>query len=201
VDVRVLAATNKVVEEELSAGRFREDLYYRLNVVPIHMPPLRERREDIPSLIGHFLGQLTGPGGLALRAIGDDAVARLQQRDWPGNVRELRNTIERLLILSTGPRIAADDIERLVGRRADTADGGLGSLLDVPTFDEFKHASERAYLLAKLRAFDWNVSETARALGMPRSNLYKKIERYALSREGGVHPIVPTTGGHDEDDE
>src|SRR6185369_7415717 len=100
VDVRVLAATNKVVEEEIAAGRFREDLYYRLNVVPIHVPSLRERREDIPSLIGHFVSQLTGAGGLAPRAIGDDAIARLQQREWPGNVRELRNTIERLLILS-----------------------------------------------------------------------------------------------------
>ena len=131
VDVRVLAATNKNVEEEITAGRFREDLYYRLNVVPIHVPPLRERREDIPSLISHFLSQLTGPGGLAPRAFGDDAVARLQQRDWPGNVRELRNTIERLLILSTGTRVTADDVERLVGRRADTSEGGLGSLLDI----------------------------------------------------------------------
>ena len=201
VDVRVLAATNKIVEEEITAGRFREDLYYRLNVVPIHVPALRERREDIPSLIGHFVSQLTGAGGLAPRAIGDDAIARLQQRDWPGNVRELRNTIERLLILSPGSRVSADDVERLVGRRADTSEGGLGSLLDVATFDDFKHAAERAYLLAKLRAFDWNVSETARALDMPRSNLYKKIERYALSREGGAAHAVPLPAGDDEEDE
>ena len=201
VDVRVLAATNKVVEEEITAGRFREDLYYRLNVVPIHVPPLRERREDIPSLIGHFVAQLTSSGGLAPRAIGDDAVHKLQHLEWPGNVRELRNTIERLLILSTGNRVTAEDIERLVGRRADANAGGLGSLLDVTTFDDFKHAAERAYLLAKLRAFDWNVSETARALEMPRSNLYKKIERYALSREGGavVIPVLPE--GPDEDEE
>jgi two-component system, NtrC family, nitrogen regulation response regulator NtrX len=201
VDVRVLAATNKNVEEEIAAGRFREDLYYRLNVVPVHVPALRERREDIPSLISHFIAQLTGPGGLAPRSFGDDAVSRLQQREWPGNVRELRNTIERLLILTPGPRVSADDVERLVGRRADTAEGGLGSLLDVATFDEFKHAAERAYLLAKLRAFDWNVSETARALDMPRSNLYKKIERYALSREGGGAHAVHIPDGHDEDDE
>jgi two-component system nitrogen regulation response regulator NtrX len=200
VDVRVLAATNKVVEEEIAAGRFREDLYYRLNVVPIHVPPLRERREDIPSLIGHFLTQLTTTGGLASRAVSDDAVSRLQHRDWPGNVRELRNTIERLLILTTGPRITADDVERLAGRRTDTSEGGLGSLLDVPTFEEFKHAAERAYLLSKLRAYDWNVSETARALDMPRSNLYKKIERYALNREGGsAVPLPIVTGGDDED--
>jgi two-component system nitrogen regulation response regulator NtrX len=199
VDVRVLAATNKDVQAEIAAGRFREDLYYRLNVVPIHVPPLRERREDIPLLIGHFIVQLTGPAGLAPRAMSDDAVSRLTQLDWPGNVRELRNTIERLLILSSGPRITADDVDRLVGRRADTSEGGLGSLLEIPIFEDFKHAAERAYLLAKLRAFDWNVSETARALDMPRSNLYKKIERYALSREGGGVP-VPAVGA-DEDDE
>ena len=184
VDVRVLAATNKEVESEIAAGRFREDLFYRLNVVPIHVPPLRERREDIPLLIRHFIAQLAGPGGLAPRAMSDDAVARLSQLEWPGNVRELRNTIERLLILSGGPRITAEDVDRLVGRRTEASEGGLGSLLDVPTLEEFKHAAERAYLVAKLRAYDWNVSETARALDMPRSNLYKKIERYELVREG-----------------
>jgi two-component system nitrogen regulation response regulator NtrX len=199
VDVRVLAATNKNIEEEIAAGRFREDLYYRVNVVPIHVPPLRERREDIPLLIGHFVAQLTGPAGVAPRAMTDDAVARLSQLEWPGNVRELRNTIERLLILSSGPRITADDVDRLVGRRSDASEGGLGSLLDVPTFEEFKHAAERAYLVAKLRAFDWNVSETARALDMPRSNLYKKIERYALSREGGGVP-APVPGADEDDD-
>ncbi len=197
VDVRVLAATNKNVTDEIAAGRFREDLYYRLNVVPIHVPPLRERREDIPSLIGHFAAQLTGPGGLAPRAIGDDAVTRLAQLDWPGNVRELRNTIERLLILSPGPRVAAEDVDRLVGRHGEPVEGGLGSLLDVATFEDFKHAAERAYLLAKLRAFDWNVSETARALDMPRSNLYKKIERYGLNREGA--PAVLAVAPADED--
>jgi two-component system, NtrC family, nitrogen regulation response regulator NtrX len=200
VDVRVLSATNKNVEAEIAAGRFREDLFYRLNVVPIHVPPLRERREDIPLLVGHFLGQLTGHGGLAPRAMGDDAVARLAQLDWPGNVRELRNTIERLLILGNGPRITADDVDRLVGRRAAGAEGSLGNLLDVPTFEEFKHAAERAYLLAKLRAFDWNVSETARGLDMPRSNLYKKIERYGLSREGGGVPATMAPPDADDDE-
>ena len=199
VDVRVLAATNKEVEAEISAGRFREDLYYRLNVVPIHVPPLRERREDIPLLIGHFVAQLTGPAGVAPRAMTDEAVTRLSQLDWPGNVRELRNTIERLLILASGPRVTVDDVERLVGRRAESGEGGLGSLLDVPTFEEFKHAAERAYLVAKLRAFDWNVSETARALDMPRSNLYKKIERYGLSREGGTLPAAATAADEDDD--
>jgi two-component system nitrogen regulation response regulator NtrX len=182
VDVRVLAATNKTLEDEISSGRFREDLFYRLNVVPIHVPPLRERREDIPLLVAHFVAQLTEREGMPPRVVTPDAVARLQALEWPGNVRELKNTIERLLILSPGPRITADDVDRLVGRRGPDQ-VGLGSLLESKTFEEFKHAAERAFLLAKLREFDWNVSETARVLDMPRSNLYKKIERYRLARE------------------
>ena len=188
VDVRVLAATNKKLEDEIAAGRFREDLFYRLNVVPIHVPPLRERREDIPLLIAHFVDQLTrgdgggGGGGMPPRVVTPEAVARLQQLEWQGNVRELKNTVERLLILSSGPRIGVEDVERLVGRR-DSDQTGIGSLLECKTFEEFKQAAERAFLLAKLREHDWNVSETARALDMPRSNLYKKIERYALTRE------------------
>jgi two-component system nitrogen regulation response regulator NtrX len=182
VDVRVLAATNKTLEEEITAGRFREDLFYRLNVVPLHVPPLRERREDVPLLVAHFVAQLTEREGMPPRVVTPDAVARLQALDWPGNVRELKNTIERLLILSPGPRITSDDVDRLVGRRGPDQ-VGLGSLLECKTFEEFKHAAERAFLLAKLREFDWNVSETARVLDMPRSNLYKKIERYRLTRE------------------
>ena len=182
VDVRVLAATNKNLEEEIAAGRFREDLYYRLNVVPLAVPPLRERRDDIPGLIAHFINTLSAREGVSPRTIAPEAVQRLQGLDWPGNVRELRNTIERLLILASGPRITEADVDRLVGRRA--GDGAsLGNLLEVQTFEEFKHAAERAFLVAKLRQFDWNVSETARALDMPRSNLYKKIERYGLTRE------------------
>ncbi len=182
VDVRVLAATNKDVEEEIAAGRFREDLYYRLNVVPITVPPLRERREDIEMLVVHFLRQLAARDGLPMRSITDDALRGLTALDWPGNVRELRNTVERLVILANGPTIGENDVQRLVGRRA-VEPAALGGLVDCDTFEEFKNAAERAFLLAKLRTFDWNVSETARALDMPRSNLYKKIERYGLTRE------------------
>lgn len=182
VDVRVLAATNKNLEDEIAANRFREDLFYRLNVVPITVPALRERREDIPLLVMYFLQQLAARDGLPARGITDDALHRLQELEWQGNVRELRNTVERLVILANHPTIGAADVDRLVGRRS-TESPGLGGLLDIATFEEFKQAAERAYLLAKLRTFDWNVSETARALDMPRSNLYKKIERYALQRE------------------
>jgi two-component system, NtrC family, nitrogen regulation response regulator NtrX len=182
VDVRVVAATNKRLEEEISEGRFREDLFYRLNVVPLHVPPLRERREDISLLVRHFLQLLASQDGLPAKPIDDAALQRIVELDWPGNVRELRNTIERLLILSSGPRITLADVERLVGRRA-TDGAGIGAFTEIGTFEEFKHAAERAFLLAKLRQFDWNVSETARALDMPRSNVYKKIERYGLQRE------------------
>src|SRR5262249_34834970 len=144
---------NKKVESEIAEGRFREDLFYRLNVVPLHVPPLRERREDIPSLVGHFVEQLTRGEGMPPRAITPEAVTRLQQLDWQGNVRELRNTVERLLILSTGPRIGADDVDRLVGGR-DADQAGIGALLECRTFEEFKQAAERAFLLAKLREHD-----------------------------------------------
>ena len=182
VDVRVIAATNKTLETEIAAGKFREDLYYRLNVVPIHVPPIRERREDIPLLAQYFAATLSAREGVPPRTFSQDALDRLSGLDWPGNVRELKNTVERLLILAPETQITARDIDRLAGQRA-LDDAGLASLAQCRTFEEFKEAAERAFLLNKLREFDWNVSETARAVEMPRSNLYKKIERYSLSRE------------------
>jgi two-component system nitrogen regulation response regulator NtrX len=182
VDVRVIAATNKTLENEIAAGKFREDLYYRLNVVPIHVPPIRERREDIPMLAQYFAATLSAREGIPPRTFTQDALERLSSLDWPGNVRELRNTVERLLILAPDSQISARDIDRLAGQRA-LDDAGLATLTQCRTFEEFKDAAERAFLLNKLREFDWNVSETARAVEMPRSNLYKKIERYSLSRE------------------
>jgi two-component system, NtrC family, nitrogen regulation response regulator NtrX len=182
VDVRVIAATNKTLENEIAAGKFREDLYYRLNVVPIHVPPIRERREDIPMLAQYFAATLSAREGIPPRNFTPDALERLTSLDWPGNVRELRNTVERLLILAPESQISARDIDRLAGQRA-LDDAGLATLTQCRTFEEFKDAAERAFLLNKLREFDWNVSETARAIEMPRSNLYKKIERYSLSRE------------------
>jgi two-component system, NtrC family, nitrogen regulation response regulator NtrX len=182
VDVRVVAATNKDIEQEIAQGRFREDLYFRLNVVPIHVPPLRERREDIPMLVRHFTERAIDEQRLPPRRFAPEALDRLVRLEWPGNVRELRNTVERLLILARGPEIGAGDAERLVA--APQVSGELSpGLLDAPTFAEFKEKAERAYILAKLREHDWNVSETARAVDMPRSNLYKKIERYRLVRE------------------
>jgi len=182
VDVRVIAATNKTLENEIAAGKFREDLYYRLNVVPIHVPPIRERREDIPMLAQYFASTLSAREGIPPHTLTQDALERLSSLDWPGNVRELRNTVERLLILAPDTQISARDIDRLAGQRT-LDDAGLATLTQCRTFEEFKDAAERAFLLNKLREYDWNVSETARAVEMPRSNLYKKIERYSLSRE------------------
>ncbi len=182
VDVRVVAATNKRLEEEIAAARFREDLYYRLNVVPIVVPPLRERREDIPMLVLHFASRLAAEGGMPVKGFEPLAIERLAAFDWPGNVRELRNTVERLLILAQGPRVTVADVDRLTGARAGEGVPGLGGLEQYGTWEEFKLAAERAFLEVKLRQFDWNVAETARAIDMPRSNLYKKIERHGLSR-------------------
>ncbi len=194
VDVRVVAATNKDLQAEIAAGRFREDLLYRLNVVPIEVPPLRARRGDIPQLVEHFAEQLTRRGGLPPKQFDKEALQRLAAHDWPGNIRELRNAVERLLILAPGPVVAPADVERIAGLATGVAgDGARGmsaaDLAGAPwmragTFEEFKQAAERTYILAKLKENDWNVSETARTLDMPRSNLYKKIERYGLAREG-----------------
>ncbi len=182
VDVRVFAATNKDLSKEIAEGRFREDLFYRLNVVPILVPPLRERREDVKPLVTHFVAQAVRSNHGPPKTIEAEAMARLEALDWPGNVRELRNTVERLLILSPGEAVGAEDVDALV---AGTASGdALGrALLNVEAFGEFKEHAEMAYIAHKLRANDWNVSETARQIEMPRSNLYKKIEKYGLSRD------------------
>ena len=182
VDVRVLAATNKDLEGEIAEGRFREDLLYRLNVVPIEVPALRERLDDIPALVSHFAGQLAESAGVPGKQFAPDAVARLQTRAWPGNIRELRNAVERALILAPGKVVGASDIDRLLPG-ADGAPMATPIPEGAHTFETFKQEAEKSFLMQQLREHDWNVSETARALKMPRSNLYKKIERYGLTRE------------------
>jgi two-component system nitrogen regulation response regulator NtrX len=182
VDVRVIAATNKDLAEEIGAGRFREDLFYRLNVVPIHVPPLRERREDIPMLVQHFTELMATREGVTPRHFEPAAVERLKSLSWPGNVRELRNTVERLLILCSGDTVRVEDVELLAAGPSATPGLG-GELLSSESFSDFKDGAERAYILQKLRENDWNVAETARRIDMPRSNLYKKIEKYGLVRE------------------
>ena len=182
LDVRVLAATNKDLEAEIAEGRFREDLLYRLNVVPIEVPALRDRLEDIPALVTHFAERLAAGAGVPGKKFADDTIRRFQSRQWPGNIRELRNAVERALILAPGKVVTPADVDRLLptgngGGQPATESGGE------QTFETFKQGAEKSFLAQKLREHDWNVSETARALKMPRSNLYKKIERYGLTRE------------------
>jgi two-component system nitrogen regulation response regulator NtrX len=183
VDVRVVAATNHDLAKQIDEGNFREDLYYRLNVVPIQMPPLRERRDDIPMLVQHFTDLMARREGMSPKSFETAAIERLQAFSWPGNVRELRNTVERLLILASGDVVGVEDVDLLAtGRSGGT--GLAGELLATESFADFKDGAERAYILQKLRENDWNVAETARRIDMPRSNLYKKIEKFRLVREG-----------------
>ncbi|MCH7532457.1 MAG: sigma-54-dependent Fis family transcriptional regulator [Gemmatimonadetes bacterium] len=183
VNVRVISATNKDLEREIEIGAFREDLFYRLNVVPIQIPALRERRDDVPMLIDHFCERIANGQGVVPKRFSASAIERLQALPWPGNVRELRNTVERLLILSGSDEVGPEDVDLLASGR-----GGsqrlAGEILGLETFVEFKESAERAYIVQKLRENEWNVAETARRIEMPRSNLYKKIERYGLVRDG-----------------
>jgi len=178
VDVRVIAATNKDLLLEASEGRFREDLYYRLNVVPIRVPPLRQRREDIPLLVEYFLARVAESLGRTLKQLSPQAMEKLQTYGWPGNVRELRNSIERMVILSRGDTIELSEIQLESPSSRRTPD----DLMAHETFQAFKDEAEKRYLLAKLAENDGNVSRTARALEMQRSNLYKKIEKYGLDK-------------------
>ncbi|RJR27493.1 MAG: sigma-54-dependent Fis family transcriptional regulator [Candidatus Latescibacterota bacterium] len=177
VDVRVLAATNKNLIEEAGKGRFREDLFYRLNVVPIRIPPLRERASDIKMLAEYFLREVAGELGRSLKKLSPDALDALMAYSWPGNVRELRNLIERLCILTSGDVIRRDDLPALtIVREEDARKDPFG----LRTYQEFKDFMEKEYLERKLRENNGNVSRTARQLDMQRSNLYKKLEKYGI---------------------
>jgi two-component system nitrogen regulation response regulator NtrX len=188
VDVRVLAATNKDLPAEIRDGRFREDLYFRLNVIPIFVPPLRDRPEDIALLAEHFMALMAAEYGKRPKRLAPEAVARLQQYHWPGNVRELRNTIERLIIMVAGDTITAQDLAFLgrddggagmlsAGGGGDSGNGGgpMGRLAEAR--DQF----EKDYILRALAAAHGNMSKTAELLGVERSNLYKKMKAFGIA--------------------
>jgi two-component system nitrogen regulation response regulator NtrX len=187
VDVRVIAATNKDLEEEIQEGRFREDLYFRLSVIPISVPPLRERLDDIPALVQHFVAQFSRENNRRPVRFTPAAIDVLRQARWRGNIRELKNLVERLLIMSDREVIDADDVRavaRLDGRPASAPAGPSMSTAGAPgTLREFKEWSERAFLVEKLREQDWNISKTAEVIDTPRSNLYKKLEQYGIKQE------------------
>ena len=181
VDVRVVAASNKDLLEEASRGEFREDLFYRLNVVPIVLPPLRERRSDIPRLVEHFLGQISEELGARPKKLTGPAMEALASYSWPGNVRELRNLIERLCILVQSDQIGREDLPPL----EETGSGeGIEDPFAFQNYQEFRDFTEKEFLAKKLRENSGNVSKTARQLGMQRSNLYKKLDKYGISRRG-----------------
>ena len=184
VDVRVIAATNKNLEEEIEKGHFREDLYFRLAVIPIFVPPLRERPGDIPQLVRYYIEQLSRDNNTRPKRITQAALDALQRYRWKGNIRELRNTVERLIIMTAGDTIDAVDLPDILrSPAAAVKPGGDSEPVRVGTLREFKDVSERAYLVAKLRENGWNISKTAEVIDTPRSNLYKKLEQYQISQE------------------
>jgi two-component system nitrogen regulation response regulator NtrX len=203
VDVRVIAATNKDLEEAIQRGEFREDLFFRLNVIPIVVPPLRERRDDIPPLIQHFVKRMADEHNMKPKRFDPRALEAMQRYRWRGNIRELRNTVERLLIMTPGDVVRVEDVPpdlRGDGGARPAADMTAGtsapSALQAPstpqspsqtpsagTLREFKDAAERAYLVQKLRENGWNISKTAEVIDTPRSNLYKKLEQYGIKQE------------------
>ena len=183
VDVRVIAATNKNLEEEIRNGRFREDLYYRLNVIPMRTPPLRERREDVSTLAQHFAQLFSEEHNYHPKKFTDVALKALADAPWRGNVRELRNMIERLVIMVPADRIDVTDLPAEFFR---TPTDIISTAMRLNTLQEFKDEAEKAFIVAKLREFGWNVSKTAEAIDTPRSNLYKKIEQYNIKREAGA---------------
>jgi two-component system nitrogen regulation response regulator NtrX len=178
VDVRVLAATNKELPAEIRAGRFREDLYFRLNVIPIFVPPLRDRRDDIPLLADHFMALMAAEYGRRPKRFAPEAVARLQHYPWPGNVRELRNVIERLMIMVPGDTITAQDLAFLGHDDVSAAVEATGACRPLA---EAREQFERDYILQALAAQQGNISRTADVLGVERSNLYKKMKAFGIA--------------------
>ena len=183
VDVRVIAATNKDLEAEIERGNFREDLYFRLSVIPIRVPPLRDRREDIPALVRHFADLFSRDNNRRPQRFTPGALEFLQRARWKGNVRELKNTVERLIIMTPGEVIDVDDLRDVVRPETKPAAAGDNEKERPGTLREFKESAERTFLVGKLRENNWNISKTAEVIGTPRSNLYKKLEQYGISQE------------------
>lgn len=176
VDVRIIAATNKDLPTEVRKGTFREDLFFRLNVIPISVPPLRERKEDIPLLVDYFIKTISEEYGQRPKEITPEAIRRLQNHEWPGNVRELRNTLERLLIMTQSAVITEKDI--------NLGDGvEMASYFSYRTLKEARDAFERDFIMKKLKENNWNISKTAEQLDIERSNLHRKIKTYNIAQD------------------
>jgi len=184
VDVRIVSSTGRDIEAEIAAGKFREDLFHRLSVVPVRVPPLAERREDIADLVQYFIDQISQATGLPKRVIGEDAMAVLQSHDWPGNVRQLRNNVERLMILASGDPdavITASMLPPDVGSMVPAMPNGAGGeqLMGLP-LREAREVFEREYLVAQISRFGGNISRTAEFVGMERSALHRKLKALGI---------------------
>ena len=182
INVRVVAATNKDLQDAIEEGGFREDLYHRVNVIPIHVAPLRKRRDDIPLLANHFLAELAEREIIfSGKELSDSALDALKQMDWSGNVRELRNVIERAAILTSDATIEAEDVQNLAN--TPRKNGAVTDLLDqFDSFQDFKAAAERLFLIHKLEENDWNISQTSDKIDIQRSHLYTKINKYNIKQ-------------------
>src|SRR3954469_8209735 len=190
VDVRVLSATSRNLQEEIAAGRFREDLFYRLNVVPVKLPPLRERREDIPELVSHFFARFAAERRMPPPRISEEAMAALQAHEWPGNVRQLRNIIERTLILAPGDRVSCIEVDLLppevLDNQSAVSGANSGMAIMGSPLREARESFEREYLKIQIRRFSGNISRTASFIGMERSALHRKLKALGIGdkREG-----------------
>ncbi|WP_066556773.1 sigma-54-dependent transcriptional regulator [Croceicoccus bisphenolivorans] len=183
VDVRVASATSRDLEQEITERRFREDLYYRLNVVPVAIPSLAERRGDIPMLVNHFFARFAAAQGVTPPSISDDAMAVLQSYDWPGNVRQLRNVIERTMILAPRDRLELIEVDMLPGEITQEENGegaGITAMMGIP-LREAREQFEREYLRIQIRRFSGNISRTANFIGMERSALHRKLKSLGIS--------------------
>jgi two-component system nitrogen regulation response regulator NtrX len=187
VDVRVLSATSRNLADEISGGRFREDLFYRLNVVPVRIPPLRERREDIPEMVDYFLARFAAERHMPAPAISEEAMAALQAHDWPGNVRQLRNIIERTIILAPGDRVSCIEVDLLPPEVLENQNAMGGSTAGVAIMGsplrEARESFEREYLKIQIRRFSGNISRTASFIGMERSALHRKLKALGIGEK------------------
>jgi len=183
VNPRVIAATNKDLSAEIKAGRFREDLFHRLNVIPIHLPPLRERKEDIPPLVNWFLQKMSEKEIVfSGKSFSDEAIEALKNLKWPGNIRELENAVERLMLLSSDPEITKNEVEQFVtGKRASKEQ--LSEIIDeTESFHVYKEEAEKLFIKKKLEKYDWNISATADAIDIQRSHMYNKLKKYDIEK-------------------
>ena len=189
IDVRVIAATNKNLKEEIKKGAFREDLFFRLNVVPVHSPPLKERQEDIPQLVEHFIDYFSEENNLKRKKFSEKVIQLFREYEWKGNVRELRNLVERLLIMSEGKTITENDLPESM--RNNTVEKQVLSFGEIKLWKDFKAHSEKYFIEEKLKLYNYNIARTAREIELPRSNLYKKIETNGI--------IIPENSEADEE--